>query len=115
MKGLQHFLGVATTKSISAILFVFQPGKNTDKATLDSCTGWVRHTGRFYESRTYTFVLDAQLSKGDAEVLLLDQKKQPLLKLNQQFPSQTINLDGKSRYYLRWEFKRASGKCELRW
>jgi len=71
--------------------------------------------GRFYESRTYTFVLDAQLSKGDVELLLLDKKKQPLLKLNRQFPSQTIDLDEKNRYYLRWEFKNASGKCELRW
>ena len=115
MKGLQHFLGIATTKSISAILFVFQPRKNRDKATLDSCTGWVRHIGRFYESKTYTFILDAQLSKGDVEVLLLNQKKQPLLKLNRQFLSQTINLDGKSRYYLRWEFKHASGTCELCW
>jgi len=48
--------------------------------------------GRFYESRTYTFVLDAQLSKGDVELLLLDKKKRPLLKLNRQFSSQTIDL-----------------------
>lgn len=79
MKGLQHFLGIATTKSIRAILFVFQPGKTKDKATLDSCTGWVRHIGRFYESRTYAFVLDAQLSAGSAEVCLLDQKKAAII------------------------------------
>ena len=90
--------------------------KNVDKARLDACTGWVRHMGRFYESRTYAFVFDAHLTKGDVEVLLLDKKKQTLLKLNRHFPSQTIDLDGrKSRYYLRWEFKSASGKCELRW
>ena len=115
MKGLPYFLGTATTKSIRAILFMFYPGKNGDRATLNTCTGWVRHMGRFYESRTYAFVLDAQLSEGDVNVLLLDKKKQPLLKLSKQFPSQAIDLDGKSRYYLRWEFKSASGKCELRW
>jgi len=71
--------------------------------------------GRFYESRTYTFVLDTQLSNGNVELLLLDKKKQPLLKLNRQFSSQTIDLDEKNRYYLRWKFKNASGKCELRW
>lgn len=60
-------------------------------------------------------MLDAQLSKGDVELQLLDQEKQPLLKLNRQLMSQTIDLDGKSRYYLRWEFKEATGKCELRW
>lgn len=114
MNVLQHFLGIATTKSIRAVLFVFQPGKNGDKVVLDSCTGWVRHRG-FYESGTYTFILDAQLSSGSAEVSLLDHNKRPLLTLSKQLPSQTVALDGKSRYYLRWEFKRASGKCELRW
>jgi len=51
--------------------------------------------GRFYESKTYTFVLDAQLLKGDVELLLLD-KKQPLLKLSRQFSSQTIDLGEKT-------------------
>ena len=81
-KGAPYYWGaIATSKCLKAILFAFLPGKNRDKATLDACTGWVRHMGRFYESRTYTFVLDAQLTKGDAEVLLLDQKEQPLLKM----------------------------------
>lgn len=116
-KRFRYYWGaIAATKCLRAILFVFLPGKREDRATLDSCTGWVRHVGRFYENRTYTFVLEAPLTSGDVEVRLLDQKKQPLLKLNRQFPSQTIDLDGeKNRYYLRWEFKSASGKCELRW
>lgn len=115
--GFPYYWGaIATTKCIRAIMFMFLPGKNGDKATLNACTGWVRHMGRFYENRTYVFVLDARLTEGDVEVLLLDKKKHPLLKLNRQFPSQTIELDGKkSRYYLRWEFKSASGKCELHW
>lgn len=116
MKGFPYFWGgIATTKYIRAVLFVFRPGKSGDRVTLGSCTGWVRHMGRFYESRTYTFTLDAQLSRGDVELLLLDCKKQPLLKLNRQLTSQTIDLNGKSRYYLRWEFKSATGRCELCW
>ena len=72
--------------------------------------------GRFYENRTYTFALDDQLTKGVVEVRLLDRKKQPLLELSKQIPAQTIALNGeKSRYYLRWEFKNASGTCELHW
>ena len=115
-KGFPYYLGaIATTKCIRAILFVFVPGKNGDKVTLDTCTGWVRHMGRFYESRTYSFLLDTQLSKGNIEVLLLDKKKHPILKLNEHSPSGTIALDGKSRYYLRWEFRSASGKCKLQW
>ena len=116
-KGIPYFWGaIATTKCIRASAFAFLPGKNGDHAKLDACTGWVRHMGRFYENRTYSFALDAQLTKGNVEVLLLDKKKHTLLKLNRQFPSQTIDLDGENnRYYLRWEFKSASGKCELRW
>ncbi|MBM6885529.1 MULTISPECIES: hypothetical protein [Oscillospiraceae] len=116
-KGLPYYWGaIAATKCIKAILFAFLPGKHGDKATLDACTGWIRHMGRFYENRTYTFVLDARLTKGEAEVQLLDQEKQPLLKLSRQTPSQSIHLEGKtSRYYLHWAFQHASGKCELRW
>ena len=116
-KGLPYYWGaIATTKCIQAILFMFLPGKTGDKVKLDTCTGWVRHMGRFYENRTYTFTLDVQLAKGEAEVLLLDQKKQPLLKLNRQNPSQSIHLDGEtSRYYLHWKFQHTSGKCELHW
>ena len=116
-KGIPYFWGaIATTKCIRAIAFAFLPGKNGDHAKLDACTGWVRHMGRFYENRTYSFALDAQLTKGNVEVLLLDKKKHTLLKLNRQFPSQTIDLDGgNNRYYLRWEFQNASGTCELHW
>ena len=105
----------AVSKSIAAILFVFRPCRDADRVILDSCTGWVRHMGRFSESRTYKFTLDAQLSKGNAEVLLLDAKKKPLMKLNRQSSTGTIALDGKNRYYLYWKFKDAAGKCELRW
>lgn len=115
MKGLPYFLGIAVTKCITAVLFVFQPGKSRDQVLLDACTGWVRHMGRFYESRAYTFVLDTNLSKGNVEVSLLDKRKQPLLRLTGQSPAQVISLDGKSRYYIRWEFQHASGQCELRW
>lgn len=116
-KGFPYYWGaIATTKCIKAILFVFLPRKTGDKVKLDACTGWVRHMGRFYENRTYTFALDARLTKGEAEVLLLDQKKQPLLKLTRENPAQSIHLEGEtSRYYLQWKFYSASGKCELHW
>ena len=107
---------VAVVKSIRAVVFMFRPGKSSDHATMDACTGFVRHMGRFYENRSYTFTLDARLAKGDVEVFLLDKQKRPLLKLTPQHPAQTIALDGKtSRYHLRWNFKHASGSCELRW
>ncbi|MBD5162346.1 MAG: hypothetical protein HDT14_10125 [Oscillibacter sp.] len=107
--------GLAVTKSIMALLFVFDPGKNGDRVRLDSCTGWVSHVGCFRESRMYEFVLDARLTKGSVEVLLLNQKKMPLLRLNKWHPVACIELDGSSRYFLRWEFSNATGDCELRW
>lgn len=112
---LLYCKGPAVSKRIAAILFIFRPGRDADKAALDSCTGWVRHVGSFHESRTYEFTFDAQLSKGNAEVVLLNKKKQPLMKLNQQCPTGKIELDAKNRYYLRWNFKSATGRCELHW
>lgn len=112
---LLYCKGIAVSRSIAAILFVFRRSRDADRATLDSCTGWLSHVGRFHESRTYQFTFDAQLSKGNAEVILLDEKKQQLMKLNRQSPTGIIDLDAKSRYYLRWEFKNVTGKCELRW
>ena len=107
---------IAVVKSIRAVVFTFRPGKSADHAAVDACTGWLRHMGRFYANRTYTFTPDAKQAKGDVEVLLLDKKKQPLMKLAPQNPTPTIALDGKTgRYDLRWNFKRASGSCELRW
>ena len=112
---LLYSQGIAVTKSIAAIVFMFWPGKDSDKATMDSCNGWVRHVGRFHESRTYEFVLYTEMSKGDVEVFLLDAEMQPLLKLTQWLPAGRITLDGKSKNYLQWEFSSATGKCELRW
>lgn len=112
---LLYCRGLAVTKSIRAVLFVFRPGRDADRVTLTSCTGWVRHRGRFRESRTYAFALDAQLSGGEAEVLLLDRQKQVLLRLNRQNPAGEIALEGRERYFLRWEFRSATGKCTLRW
>lgn len=107
--------GLMVTKSIAAVLFVFRPGKQGDSASLDSCSGWVRHIGRFRESRIYTFHLGCRLSKGNAAVTLLDSQKRELLRLSQDSPAGEIELSGNIRYYLRWEFQDATGKCELRW
>lgn len=104
-----------TSKSITAVLFIFRPGRDRVRAALTSCSGWVRHAVKFRESGTYEFTLDSELSQGSAEVYLLDGKKQPQFKLSLLNSSQEIYLEAKSKCYLRWEFKSASGKCELRW
>lgn len=107
--------GLAVTKCIAAVLFVFYPGREKDRAKLNSCNGWVRHVGRFRQGQTYEFSFGDQLSKGEAEVSLLDREKRPLLKLNRQSPTGTIKLGENGRYYLRWDFQNATGQCELSW
>lgn len=107
--------GLAVTKRIAALLFVFRPGRDGDQVKVDSCSGWVRHRFRPRESRSYEFRLEAQLSAGDVEVSLLDGAKSPLLRLTPGLPGGQVELDRAGRYYLRWDFKSASGRCELHW
>lgn len=103
------------SKCIAAVLFAFRPGRNADRLTLNACTGWVRHIGYFPESGTYVFSLEAQLSKGTAEVVLLDRERRALVRFGPQCPAGSVELDAKRRYSLRWDLKGATGKCELRW
>lgn len=107
--------GFAVTKSIAAVLFIFRPGKQADSASLNSCTGWVRHAGRFQRSGIYAFCLDCRLSSGSAAVSLLDDHKRELLRLSRENSVGEIELNGAARYYLRWDFQHATGTCELRW
>ena len=112
---LLYSRGVVITKSICAVLFVLRSKREMDSVTLDACSGWVRHMIRFGQSGTYEFTLDAQLSRGDAEVFLLDKHKQQLLALNRSLPVGRADLDQRSRYYLCWRFQCAAGKCQSRW
>lgn len=107
--------GFAVTKCIAAVLFVFRMKRKGSRASLNTCTGWVRYRGRFRESRIYEFHFDCRLSGGDAEVILLDGQKQELIRLNRQQYTGDIKLDGKAQYYLQWEFHSATGKCGLHW
>lgn len=107
--------GCFVTKSIAAVMFLFRAEKNRDRVSVNSCRGWVLHVGKFRESRVYEFTLDSQLSSGDATVALLDKDKRELLRLSLVSPFGSIPLNGKNKYYLRWEFHSATGTCELRW
>lgn len=107
--------GLATSKCIRAILFVFRRGTQRDSASFNSCTGWVRHMVLFRQSQLYEFSLDCQLLQGEAHIILLDHHRRELLHLNQYKAVGSANLKNNTPYVLRWEFKNATGKCELRW
>lgn len=110
-----YFRSIMTSKCIAAILFAFRPGRDGDRLALDSCTGQVRHVGYFSESGTYTFAFDAHLSKGAAEVTLLDRGKRQLMRLGPQCPAGELELNAKNRYLIHWDLNGVTGKCELRW
>lgn len=112
---LLYSRGIVVTKSIVALFFAFRTGKGGDRAKLNSCTGWVRHMVRFRESRIYTFVLNSRLTRGEAAVSLLDRNKRELLRLDRQLTVGSAELDRKSKYYLCWDFKSATGTCALHW
>ena len=107
--------GFLTSKRIAAALFIFRRSENGESATVDSCSGSLRHTVRFPESRSYQFHFHGGLSKGDVEIVLSDAKKQPLLRLNRCAPTGVVKLDKNNKYFLRWEFRKATGRCELSW
>lgn len=107
--------GLMTAKSITAAFFLFRPGKDQDQASLNSCSGWVRHMTKFRETGVYRFSLNLQLSDGSAEAILLDRKKCVLLHLNRRLRTGTAKLEENGRYFLHWDFEGATGTCELRW
>ena len=107
--------GFLTSKRIAAALFIFRRSENGESATVDSCSDSLRHTVRFPESRSYQFHFHGGLSKGDVEIVLSDAKKQPLLRLNRCAPTGVVKLDKNNKYFLRWEFRKATGRCELSW
>lgn len=106
--------GFAASKNIRAILFVFLRRKRRDHATLNSCTGWVRHRIPIRHAQTYVFRFNCQLSRGKAEVILLDSQKRELLHLNRYQTVRQVSLDENS-YSIHWVFQNATGRCELLW
>lgn len=107
--------GYALTKSLTALLFVLRRGKTADRVSLNSCTGWARHCFRVRGSGPCTFTLNCRLSKGEAAAVLLDGRGRELLRLSPGAASGQVTLDGSGPYFLRWEFRKATGTCELRW
>ena len=107
--------GLLVTKHITAVLFTMWVGKSEDNVALNSCTGWVRHRVRFRGSGMYTFTMDHRLSKGDVTVSLLDSDKRELLRLDRELCTGSAELSRRSRYYLRWDIRSATGTCALCW
>lgn len=114
MLGVFIFLysqGYMVSKSISAVVFIGSTKGNSAK--FSSCSGYMKRVIKFKEDGTYTFVLDAELSKGDMSVELIDSTKQKIMQLNCFNRSASITVEKKKKYYLVINFRSATGRYAL--
>lgn len=92
-------------KCIAAAEFVFFRDKDTDRTSLSSCSGTVKHMCKLCEGEVYEYKLDSQLTSGSVELILTDRKKQQILKLDNNNTVGKAEIDRNNRYYLQWKFK----------
>lgn len=114
LTGLFVFLynqGYMVLKSTSAVTFIGSTRGNSARFT--SCSGYMKRIIRFKADGTYTFLLDAELSKGDMSIELLDSAKQKIMLLNCANRSASITVEKKKKYYLVIDFKSATGRYAL--
>lgn len=112
---LLYYFGIAVLKIVAAAGFAFYRSKDSDKMSLSSCSGTVRHMCRLHGGKAYEFILNDQLSDGSAELILTDKNKHQLMILDRKNNFVKVNTEENNRYFLQWKFKKASGKCELHW
>lgn len=103
--------GYLLVKSTSAVTFIGSMRGNSARFT--ACNGNLKRIVRFKADSTYTYVLDADLSKGDMSVELLDATKQKIMQLNCANPSASVTVEKKKKYYLIIRFSSATGRYTL--
>lgn len=114
LTGLFIFLynqGYMVVKSTTAVAFIGSTKGNSARFT--ACNGNLKRIVRFKANGTYTYVLDADLSKGDISVELLDSAKQKIMQLNCANRRASITVEKKKKYYLIIKFMSASGRYTL--
>ncbi|MBQ6934371.1 MAG: hypothetical protein IJN37_08320 [Clostridia bacterium] len=110
---LLYINGYMMLNSKKALTFIgSQRGK---KASFTACNGWIRRVLRVKESRKYVFDLDLQLSKGEMQVVLLDEGKNEIAWLDESRRTASLELTAGKRYYLVFRFAKATGKYELKY
>ena len=103
--------GYMIVKSLSAVTFIGSP-KGTG-ANFTSCSGYIKRIVRFKESGTLHYYLDADLSKGDIFVEILDSQKQSIAKLTRENNHASISVENRKKYYLVVNFISATGRYSL--
>ena len=113
---LMYFLyinGYMVFNNKKALTFIGSQRGN--KASYTSCNGYMKRVVKFKESRNYAFSLNVKLSKGDMRIELLNDKKQMIMRLDENNPKAAVEVEADRRYYLVYRFDKASGNYELKY
>ena len=114
LSGLFVFLynqGYMIVKSYSAVTFI--GSARGMGARFTSCNGYLKRIIRFKEDGNQAFILDAELSKGDISVELLDSAKQRIMKLDCVNNSASVTVERNKKYFLLVSFKTATGRYSV--
>ena len=103
--------GYMALKFTSAVTFIGSAKGNGAKFT--SCNGSLKRIVRFKEDGICTYTLDAELTKGDLSVELLDAAKKKIMQLDCINRSASVAVEGKKKYYLIIRFRSATGRYTL--
>ena len=83
------------------------------RAVFTACTGYIKRAVRFSESKTLRADLTLTLDKGYVYAELLDDKKQQILRLDENRPNGNISVEKGRRYWLIFHFESATGEYAL--
>ena len=103
--------GLMVVNSKRAVSFV--GSDRGRRASFTACTGTIRRIVRFPQSKNLRMVFSPVLTKGSVAVELLDDRKQPLLRLDETCPTGSISVKKGQRYYLVFHFQSATGEYSL--
>jgi hypothetical protein len=103
--------GYMVFKSMRSATFVGSMKGNSAK--FSACSGYMKRVIKFKEDGICTFVLDAELSKGDMSVELIDSAKRKIMQLNCANPRATISVEKKEKYQLVIHFSSATGRYTI--
>ena len=103
--------GYRVINAKSAASFIGSP-KGTG-ASFTSCNGYTKRIVRFQADGTYTFILNADRSKGSISVELQNAEKQRVLLLDPTNSRASITAEAKKKYFLITRFHSASGRYSL--
>ena len=103
--------GLMAVNSKRAVSFV--GSDRGRRASFTACTGTIRRIVRFSASKNLRMVFSPVLTKGSVAVELLDNRKQPLMRLDETCPTGSVFVERGQRYHLVFYFQSATGEYSL--